>query len=65
MSKNEKISISQIINYILYAIPLAMGVAAMILSVIQPETNMTFILGLGMVSLGIVGLDLLDKGEEV
>ncbi|MHA1978033.1 MAG: hypothetical protein ACW98F_05000 [Candidatus Hodarchaeales archaeon] len=64
MSNNKTVSFDQIITYILYGIPLAMGVATTILSIIQPATNMTFALGLGMACLAIAGLDLLDKGEE-
>ena len=61
---SKKISIDQIITYILYAIPLAMGVATLIISIIEPGTDMSFALGLGMACLGIVGLDLLDKGGK-
>lgn len=64
MSKNEKITIAQIITYILYGIPLAMGIATLILSIVEPGTDMTPALGLGMACLGIVGLDLLEKGGE-
>ncbi|MHA1940419.1 MAG: hypothetical protein ACXACP_09410 [Candidatus Hodarchaeales archaeon] len=64
MSKNEKLSFEQIITYILYAIPLAMGIAALVLSIIDPGTDMTAGLGLGMACLAIAGLDLLDKGGD-
>jgi len=57
--------INKIINYILIAIPLAMGVAAAVLSLLatlqgDPAPDMTFLLGLGLASLSIYSLDALD-----
>ena len=68
MSESKKLTFSQITNYILLAIPLAMGITSVIVSVLAivqstPVPDMTLPLGLGMACLAILGLDLLDKDE--
>lgn len=68
MSESKNLTFSQITNYILLAIPLAMGITSVIVSVLAivqstPVVDMTLPLGLGMACLAILGLDLLDKDE--
>ena len=70
MSKERKLSWEQITNYILIAIPLAMGIATVVLSIltmVQPDfapTDMSFALGLGLTCLAIYSLDALENGGE-
>lgn len=68
MSKSEKLTFSQIVNYILLAIPLAMGIASVIVAVLgivqsTPVPDMTLPLGLGMACLAVLGLDTLETGN--
>ncbi|UCG00358.1 MAG: hypothetical protein JSW11_11985 [Candidatus Heimdallarchaeota archaeon] len=60
---SEGLSIEKIIYYVLYGIPITMGVVSVIIALIQPDQaiNMILPLGLGMACLGIAGLDLLEK----
>ena len=65
MSESENLTFSQITNYILLAIPLAMGITSVIVSILAtvqstPVPDMTLPLGLGMACLAVLGLDLLD-----
>ncbi len=69
MSESKKLTFSQITNYILLAIPLAMGIASVIISVLAivqstPVQDMTLPLGLGMACLAVLGLDILDTEDE-
>ena len=52
-----------VINLILRAVALAMGVAAVVLSLIDAATTETIVtlLGIGLIALG---LDALDKGDS-
>ncbi|MFX0088009.1 MAG: hypothetical protein ACFFAU_20315 [Candidatus Hodarchaeota archaeon] len=60
---SERVPIEKIISYILYGIPIAMGIVSIIIPLIQPDQAISMIipLGLGMACLGIAGLDLLEK----
>ncbi len=65
----QKLSFAQIVNYILIAIPLAMGIATVIVSVLamingDPSPDMSFALGLGLACLAVYSLDALDTEEE-
>lgn len=66
---SEKLTISKLTDYVLYAIPLAMGITSIILSIVSmvqstPVPDMTLPLGLGLSCLAILGLDSVDKEEE-
>ncbi|MHA1444524.1 MAG: hypothetical protein ACTSR4_07220 [Candidatus Hodarchaeales archaeon] len=65
----KKLTFAEITNYILIAIPLAMGIATVVLSVIsmingEPSPDMSFALGLGLASLAVYSLDALDTKDE-
>lgn len=65
----EKVTFAEITNYILIAIPLAMGISTLVLSVLsmingEPSPDMSFALGLGLASLAIYSLDALDTEDE-
>jgi len=66
---SEKLTISDLTDYILLAIPLAMGITSIILSILaivqnSPVQDMTLPLGLGMACIALYSLDKLDKDEE-
>ncbi len=65
----EKVTFAEITNYILIAIPLAMGISTLVLSVLsmingEPSPDMSFALGLGLASLAVYSLDALDTEDE-
>jgi len=66
---SSEVTFNKIVNYILLAIPLAMGIVALVLSVIStvqstPTPDMTLPLGLGMACLAIFNLDFLETSNE-
>ncbi len=59
---SEKTNWSQILNYVMLALPLAMGVSTIVIAIIAavqgtPQPDMSIPLGLGLTSLAIYALD--------